>query len=303
MVHLLHFSCFNPCALNLSSCFCIHSFTWKSHCWSIGSSTCLFGRNPLVMGVVYWSGISDCALRTGHRNGWTEERPPGTELRSSRTNCLRIVGKIVRPMPNADEDSRLNAGNERSDAHTQTFTIIGKSILHTLGPLLIGTLGSRDALDPAASRGFPFYSLWIQIPKSFTIMAHFYSSTQSKNMPPWNHDKWTWRCDLDKQIRAPQEGTISKRNERTRENEADANSREASSDAPTVVATTTAFLFDFCLLLLRSSCFVVVESSILNLAPTLALNWMGDPKKRSKNVWYRKSRFSRLYLSAVPPER
>ena len=149
-------------------------------------------------------------------------------MRSSRTNCLRIVGKIVRPMPNADEDSRLNAANEISDAHTQTFTIIGKSILHTLGPLLIGTLGSRDALDPAASRGFPFFSLQIQIPKSFT-MAHFYSSTQSKNMPPWNHDKWTWRCDLDKQIRAPQEGTISKRNERTRENEADANSMETKS--------------------------------------------------------------------------
>ena len=48
-------------------------------------------------------------------------------------------------------------------------------------------------------------------------------------MPPWNHDKWTWRCDLDKQIRAPQEGTISKRNERTRENEADANSMETKS--------------------------------------------------------------------------
>ena len=30
---------------------------------------------------------------------------------------------------------------------------------------------------------------------------------------------------------------------------------------------------------------------------------MGDPKKRSKNVRYRQSRFSRLYLSAEPPER
>jgi len=30
---------------------------------------------------------------------------------------------------------------------------------------------------------------------------------------------------------------------------------------------------------------------------------MGVPKKRRKNVWYRKSPFSRLYLSAEPPER